>query len=244
MLKRGQITVFVMIGLVIFLTLGYFWYARSSEYEVNYNFKESDKIKIKNAVQQCLESSLDTGLDIMKFGYVNFSEERSAPLFYSNGINRIPTLESFSTDLGFFIDKQMVFCLENNKKDFEFDRYSLSFKTPKTTVLFSKDAIDVSMNLEVISNSTGNQLSLDSFKTERLIRFQKIWAAANDILEKTKEDPAAVPLDFLLEQEQEITLTEINQSNIIYYTIIDQESELNNEPYAYSFAVQLEGEIE
>ena len=158
-MKRGQITIFVILGVVMILTTIIIILLISvTDKDTG---KEDPKITIGdyyNEIQNCFltasnEAILITGL---QGGYFNLQEEYlktdqlAISYAYIEGRRTLPSLESIGTEIENYINTAITLCNLETTRDFTFE----SLKNPRTSVEIKEDSILITLDYPIkISNN-------------------------------------------------------------------------------------------
>jgi len=167
--KRGQITIFVILAIVIVVGgISYFVFRDTIT-------AESIPVSIepvKVAIIDCIESKTTLGVSLLEVsgGYINnlpkfeagskyqpFSSELTfvgvdIPYwFYMSGSNlarsQVPTIESMEIELENFLDEEIASCYLDNFLD---EGYDIEIDIPKSSVAIKEDYIDLNVDMEVV----------------------------------------------------------------------------------------------
>jgi len=133
--KRGQVTYFIVVGILLVIAVGGFLYFRAQKEKIEAPLEEMDPelLPINTFVKSCLERDLVEGILILgaQGGYIKFPNQIAInpraslastqfgnlkiPYWYYEGQNRVPTLQHMEEDLGNYVKENIRFCL----RDFE-----------------------------------------------------------------------------------------------------------------------------
>lgn len=166
--KKGQITIFVILAIVIVIGgISYFAFRDVISVEVIPVSVEPVKI----AILDCIESKAEMAISILESsgGYIEtpefkpgsryqpFSSEldfigTSIPYwFYMSAANipksQVPTIESMEIEIANFLDEEIESCY---LEDFRDDGYLIDVETPRSSVIISENYIDINVDMEVL----------------------------------------------------------------------------------------------
>ncbi|MBS3159890.1 hypothetical protein J4436_03815 [Candidatus Woesearchaeota archaeon] len=111
MLKRGQVTIFVILGLVILIILGIVYYVKFYILESKYvNIVPQDIQAVDEYVKNCLEQTVKEGLVYLGDHGGYFIEE--IPYYYKNNVSLIE--ENFlNRELNNYINYRLNYCIKD-----------------------------------------------------------------------------------------------------------------------------------
>jgi len=170
--KRGQITTFIVMGMIIILLLSIFIYLRQSTTFFNpEKVLPAEFVPVKRYVEQCVETTAKDAVFLasMQGGYVELplwiesdpdsyvGEGLKIPLWFYNGQNRMPELGDIEDGIAEHVNSNLKNCLGN------FEGFSEQFDImeiaePVTTVSISDDNIFIRTEYPLkIANKQGTE---------------------------------------------------------------------------------------
>ena len=113
--KRGQLTIFIIIAIIIVSSVIIFYSLRSG---IITEIFSPEVGRVNSFVQDCIEEeAIETIYQIgEKGGYFfspNLSTDSGVAIYYSNGNNHIPTKEEIEEEISFFLYEKLFFCKRN-----------------------------------------------------------------------------------------------------------------------------------
>ena len=119
--KRGQITIFIIIGLIIVIAVGLFYLKSSVE------TKELEKIPdyqiaepIRFFVQSCLDNVVDNGIFYTNFqgGYYDVPNSlyyffAEIPFYFYLGNDALPDKATFESEFSKYVKNELPICINN-----------------------------------------------------------------------------------------------------------------------------------
>jgi len=202
MQKRGQVTVFIIIGLIIIILVGVFYYVRSynikSESEKSIRktkFTDTDIVKAyaETCIKMVSEEALFDRIGLQG-GYINpegdaLYNDPGVPLpgpgstsylgdkvpFYLDGSTTyIPSLDDISRKLANYIDVEFQKCF--NKNVFENIGLGIdSVADAKSEVNINKEDISINVNYKLILSNVDAETKVESFRVELPIRLKILF---------------------------------------------------------------------
>ena len=242
--KRGQVTLFVILAIVI--VAGIF---------VFFSFRDGLQIKpsipttiqpIHNFVQNCLEETSENSLVRIgnQGGYFLIFDEPSIegriPYYLQRKQNTILTQEEIEQNLAGFIYEELSFCILNFKdfrSEFEIEHNleNINSQILDNQVRFT---LDYPVTISKISSEITYQLK--DFEINIPIRLDKIYQISEKIIQEQIQHPESICLSCLydLGENYNVHIDMLDYGNSTIFTIIDDSSKINNQSYEWSFAIE------
>jgi hypothetical protein len=225
--KKGQITIFVIIGVVILtllLIILYFSGIISTEKiqeEIAENIEIIPKFEfVEEYIDNCLEETVKDGLLMLgnQGGYYNLPDKSSFAFSYeSNYYDEQNPYLAFFIDLSpfyFYEGKDLVpsiSLIENELSDHIIDNLELcindfeefssfanfTHSKPKVTSSIFKERISVSMDYNVLVERDSYKFNFNSFSKSINFDFYSKYNLVKSIIEEQKKDPDYLPLGYI-----------------------------------------------
>ncbi|MFH1052828.1 MAG: hypothetical protein V1740_00250 [Candidatus Woesearchaeota archaeon] len=206
MLKKGQVTLFIIIGIFLIIIAGSYFLIRLASEEPAKII--SPKIMpIKEYVESCIELTAIRGLEIQgkQGGYIDIPENIrfnsraylrndlfgniEHPFWFYDGINNSPTLDMTKSELTRYIENRLQNCL--NFSGFNDFNITPMLNVPDVEVTYgdSSTIVNVDYPLKVLDLNT-NELNRDikGFRVSIPIRFKKAFNTALNIFDSENRD--------------------------------------------------------
>lgn len=253
--RRGQITLFVIIGLVALLVIGTVIYmvARPPPEErarirAAKNIEEATHF----AAQQCVDLLAENS--VFLFGYVGgsrvdpdpwpdyyvFDEFYRIPYWYFKGQDRTLTKERVASEvLALYVDQRLLGCT-----DFagNFPQHDIRPSVPQTTVEFGREDVIFSTNWPIQVALGGGLVDIEpGHKTKVSGKLGAMLDIAYEIVRREATNDLLIHWDYLTEitDKGDFDVTAYTEGDeTIVYRIVDLENKLlaNQEPVVLQFA--------
>jgi len=192
--KRGQITPFVLIGIVIIAVIAFAFYF-SQQFTKAKSVSElseaaglsKDELDAKNVIESCLEDSLNNGiLEVFsKGGTLSNDVQRVSILNAPVYVQQLPSLEMIETEIGKDIDNNIETCIRKNMP-------SLTINNPGETIVTAKgNSIEAASSIEIVVNEAS---ILKDFSASVDVDIEKVLNDANELYNEEKETGRFVAL--------------------------------------------------
>ncbi|MBU1204452.1 MAG: hypothetical protein KKE93_00915 [Nanoarchaeota archaeon] len=206
MKKRGQVTVFVIAGILILLVFLLFFYIRN---EIMPKFTPEVVVPqeiapLKSYVEDCIYNiGEDAVIRLgMQSGYVEIPEEIAMnpqayisvggpiklPYWYLNGIDTSPKLSDIQSQISDYVSENLKSCLKNFS---DFDEFIIEEKGDinTKTVIAEEEVIITTDYLLVIKNRKGDKITEWSLYTTSVpVRLKRIYRLAKGIMNAENKD--------------------------------------------------------
>ena len=254
MQKRGQVTIFIVIGIIVLvLVVIFMWYQSTSVTKDIEDIAEEQLVdttqlrpQIKTFVESCLREVAVPGIYLLGVqGGVLYPDDPATVLLtennlinygYLNGVNQL-SVENMQKEIGRFVGEEINNCL-NDFKIFEERGINVKVKSsPKSSARISTSKINILLNLKLDVKKGRDTTTIDKFSTEVDIPLGNVIAKANKIIENHKKSPDNIEFQELTSLDAFINLAPYDESTLIY-SIYESDIVLSNAPFIFLFAIR------
>ncbi|MBT4022700.1 hypothetical protein HN789_06935 [archaeon] len=245
MKSKGQITIFIIIGLVIITIIGAVSVLRRSNIDITlpsgYASIHSDRLRIKSLVKACGETILKEGLFFLgrQGGYYNlpsdiFEEANYSLPYYYNDHSKVPQNSLLERQIELYFEDHIEKCI-NDATKFG-DRYTYELIDSDAEINENKVQLHLDMPFQIeVSNFKSEINNFTIVNNVRLGHMMNVTKKAIDLVE---EYPDRYDYTFILNQDVLISIIPL-PNKLDIYVITDPESEkIEFRQYALMFAVQ------
>lgn len=197
MLKRGQITPFIIVGIIIIIASAFFLYYR------NFIIPEAEYVPedikpVKGYIDSCLDDSAEDAITLlgMQSGYIEIPDEirlnkayvqllpRSPfliPYWNHNGISYIPSLETMQIQISNYIEQNLRDCVD--LKLFEKDLFIEDNKEIEVETIIGNNDVDVSMTYElIITDKNGDRTKISKYQKTVQVKLKQAYELGQQIM--------------------------------------------------------------
>jgi len=246
MQKRGQITIFIIVGILILaIILGMVYlgkYITKKELEVEevpLHQVESVKLYVEN----CLKRTLDDGLLLIgqHGGYFilpNQSTEDAylnTPYYFYQDAIIAPSIEMIQKEISQYIEDQLPFCLQN----FQAFPFLIEFENPDAETNIAAQTVAANVLLPLKINLANQEIQINSFSSSVPSRLLQIYEVSHKINQLSMEYNPGICLDCVnqLAQESDLHLHLVEfKDDVIFFILEDEKVRINEEPFYFRFA--------
>ncbi|GEM_PF-5717984 len=246
-MKKGQITLFVVLGIIILGLVSLILFYRES---VISNLQQAGLLKgvnlpvdienLKSNIQKCVDDTFISGLVVVGLnggvivpGKDHLSTEGSTIVYWDNyGKFDGPNLNEIKTELEDYMSAILPNCvnLEQYKK-FQFNEV-----IPKAAVNLGKDKSNVVVDYKLtISSANASYNLFKPYASESLVRFGRIYDTAKSITDFELKNTGKIDITYLLSTGFNVNVLTIDNETIVY-AITDDNSRISGVSYTFNIA--------
>ncbi len=248
MKKEGQVTIYIIIGIVVVLAIGLAVMFRGEIIQLSQQIQLKGTTeapleiqKIKDDLQSCVKKTFEDGVWLMglQSGYlmksdnVSFLYIANVSIAYSSdeGLNRIPSIKTMQLHLAKYLKANIPECFNV----YSYTKVDIYPSTIVPQVKISDKAIsaNVKYDLQVTHKNVTYTLT-KPYKTTISIRLGMIRDIASKIVDNEIKD-WSVDVEYLKGLEFDIGLYAVDSLTNVYI-ITDDKSKIQNNNYSFMFA--------
>ncbi len=258
MLKRGQITVFIILGVLVFGTIIALVYFKSAIVQGELGAEETlvesgpTKEAIKSYVESCVKNTAKEGIleNGYSGGYFTLPEQSTTNLFNNVPYYKVyeqdfsPSDEIIASELGKYVDALLDLCLDDFQPFIE-QGYNITAGKLSSTVKLSptKFSIETTLPLTVTLGTTITEIS--SFYTEVPAKeFYDDLATAKEIANSVKGEMICMSCFSDLAEDNDLFVGTYAISNNTYLFEITDNNVVSNKNFRLRFAVKYNESVE
>jgi hypothetical protein len=236
MKKRGQLTIFIILAiLVVVIALLIFRVIK-----IPGGVKGVDTDSVYNFVDSCLE---EVGEEVIyqigqNGGYYlpsSTSTSTGIPYYYLNKENLMPAKEKIEIQISFFIKERLFFCTKNFV---DFPDYNISQGNISVKATIYQDKIKLKVDYPIrISKGEESSLIRD-FEREIPVRLGLMYDSISEVLNSSEYGICLTCLYDLAEENDFYVEMLDYDKNTVIIIFIDKNSIINKEEFEYVYAVE------
>ncbi len=255
-MKRGQITVFIILGILILgiiVGAGYFVNLRAKE-KSDLDFFSQTEIKlqtdnIQSNIFECTNQITLAALDTigLQGGYYIKPENtfefgtNFLPYYYNQGILTMPSNQEINNQLSEFVNKNLNLCLD----DLNFPNFELIYKTPKTKTLIKEQEVlfEIDLPISIKNQDKILKLELEDYPVSQPSALNNILEVASFITNSHQTDSKTYCITCVAELAKQkqvyIQTTNLNDNSVL---VIIGENKTSENPYLFNFLNKYTGD--
>ncbi len=252
--KRGQITAFIVIGVLLLIIVAMFVYISAEKETVMLDTKAekatdaSTAPPIQNYVENCIKQSAETALYTfgLQGGYLELSEDLYVDLDYTQvaysyfeGQDIALTTDDLNLQFTGFMKTAVDECVDEFKV-FKAQGYTIEEGILTAQLIIGENDVKVKVNYPLTVKIKGVTTTIDTYSTPSFpVRLPYIMGITQVITKKAVEDPASIDITYLSSLEVDI-VSLVYQEDVVVYFLKDPKSYVENvnSPYVYVFALK------
>ncbi len=241
--KRGQATIFIIIGILIVAGVVLFFMLREDTIESTTEQVPSEIQPVHTYVQNCLDKAVEESIFYIaeRGGYYNIpnnleSDVFESPYYIKDGKITMITKSEMESELSKAIKKNLDTCITGfyEFEDYEIIEGSISVSSSIKDELIS---IEVNYPLKIIKGNFAHNLK--KFKTEKEARLGMVYEAISQYIQEQKEVKEGFCISCYLSISEDYDLiTDIfdTSKGSKIFIVTDYNTKINNRELIYSFA--------
>ena len=248
MKKRGQTTVFIVIGVVIVLIALLVVYLDSKKI-IGKRGDDFNTNPVSTFIESCLETNLKAGVNYvgLQGGYYNepviskYYSYYNIPYYWYNNQSHVPEISVIEQEISEYVKNYLPSCI-NDFKIFGDSKYEIEQGEISAKTTINELGVQISIDYPIVIKSEGKSVSIDRFSSSVSGDLKKAYDASRLIIEEQKKTPNEMPLGFVAElaDEKGFTFETITDGSDVIYSLIFGE----NNVFIYNFAANYEWEVE
>jgi hypothetical protein len=246
-MKRGQITVFIIVGMVV-LAVGFaiFFIGNSQTEKIAAEVTlDTQPESVKQFVQSCLDNTLEDAIVHIgdRGGYIYLPDQSTkdallnAPYYFQNNDLYVPLFSDVENQIEQYVEQFLPFCLQK----FSSFSFQVDADQPNVKILATSARVSADLILPLQIHHGDKVTNLESFSTTENSRILQMHEAASRIIADTKEFAPSLCLtcadEVIQEYNFQIDLIKSARDEV-FYVITDEENKIAGEPTTYRFAVK------
>src|SRR3989344_3076019 len=245
MQKRGQVTIFIIVAIIVILVLSIGLYYRGILKTIIQ--KEAvipqQIVPIEDFIQNCVSSTSISAVRLigLQGGYVipppsalttNFST--IAYGYYENR-NVLASLNKIQDEISKAIELFLPICFDESK----FKEFRIETEIPKAKTIISDNFISTEVEFPILISKDKFTYTLNKkYYSKVNLNLGIILKFTNQLINKEISNPNYIDLTFLTDSEYDIAILPYNDK-IFVYSITDPNSKIEDIPYTFMYAKKL-----
>jgi len=245
--KKGQITVFIIIGIIILVVAGILFFIGSKEKEISGPEEIMDITAIKLYIEQCVILTVNDAIyeNGLHGGYFLLPEHTTAsllnnvPYYLDLGQDYTPEDNDFADEIADYVETMLDLCLEDFKV-FENKGFNISESKLDTNVMLVKDQLKVSLEFP-LQISLGTQTrEISSFEINIPVKqFYENLMTAREIVNSQENNEVCLTCFSNLAEDNNLLINILpHYGNTYVFDIKDNDYLIDGKNYRLRFAVK------
>ena len=230
MKKRGQVTVFIIVGIIILaISAGTFFIVKKVTAEKLEVGKEAaipmGAEGVKSYIENCLENTAEEAIhyNFLTGGiylptFITFYEEWTIPYYFYLGEDAHPLKEQVEDGISRYVEDNLAICLRNFKS---FAGLAVKAEVPEVKTVIQKKKVEVTLKMPVEIRSGEQIKKWDIFTITLNVPLAKVLAVVEEQMVNQLTEPNEVLLTSWVDdaEEQEYKLNTLYRSDEVIYLL-------------------------
>lgn len=249
--KRGQISVYIILGVIILAVFSIYLNQQgstvTSALEQQLTIAPEDYlVQAKAMTQECLQEGSITALTDL--GWQGRLEMKNPIQLYDGTVEvmsidrqpHLPSIETLADETSSRINRETDACIRRSILKEEYP-YVTQVGDTKTSVTFGDQAALVEARIPIEVTVEGQSYNTEQFAASIPLQFPLIYSVAAELVSLAQEDPRMISAEILLWLPLPISILTVDTTHYVY-EIRDPQSQPAGEPFVYRFAVSFTGD--
>jgi hypothetical protein len=261
MAKRGQVTTYIILGVIIILIAGTYFYIQSKQIQEQKAIEEKESvavtaegIAVTEYIKSCIDMTTKSGTILMGLqgGYTDLPPKyftttySDIPYYYDRGQISVMKTEDIENQLERFVNANMKSCI-GNFSTFTEKGVDVVAGSPIANVIINPlTGMSIAVDYDVSVKKENIQESLKMFKSSYNFRIGTVREVAQKIIEKINENPKIAPFSYITELNElyGVQIDSFSYGNDkTVYVINDLQTNVEGDtPLLFLFAVRINPE--
>jgi hypothetical protein len=243
--KKGQLTLFIFMAIVVFALAYYFLFDPFGFNDENL----SPQVKpVYDVVEACMQDITQESLITIgaSGGYFTLPERvnaHSVPYYFYEGENLMPSLESIESEIEDYVDTMLFFCVTDHKDLWK--EVNVSFgETSTSTQIREDDTVTFEVSFPFVVSDNSGVYSFDRvFEKQYDLRLYSYYSLIEGIMLSLLNEPRALCVSCIYELSQSrdlsVRLWDYGPSEVVFF-ISDESGTYGDSSFLYLFVVKFE----
>lgn len=248
MVKKGQVSAFLLIGSLILIASATFFFIRSDESEIS--IKPPEKMSdVYTFIDSCFDDVSRDAVFFVSFrgGIYDFetAEEpedylatsyTDVPYYFDDGNDTKVSLEEIERNFSAYVQDKLNNCI-GNLSQFNKKGRNVSLGQKNITAKITKNKVTFRMDLPTHLTIDDEEITHSDYYSEIDVNFKDAYSIAERIVMKQLQSPSFIDFDFITDFSTDINMVSHNKDTIVYI-IHHPESDYKKRPFMLAFATR------
>jgi hypothetical protein len=238
MVKKGQVSVFIIVGIFLVLAIVALFFLRKPVTTIS-----PDVMPIHNFMQECIMQTGEYAIfQIGQTGGYYIPVEKStllgAAIYFDQGRNLIPSKQKIENEISAYMEEMMFFCIANLE---DFEGFQIISKNPKVNTIIKNNKVVYEVDLPITIKKDRKTFYLESFEAETSVRLDMLYETIKDIVEEQFLHPEEVCVTCItrIAEEKDLYFEMFDyEEGVILFSIRDENSKILEEAFEFKFAMR------
>lgn len=234
--KRGQVTIFIIIAILIIAFAVIYFTVLNNQKE---NLDTIDSDSVYYFVQSCFESTAEKIIyNVGKGGGYYFPPSKSldsgTPIYLYYGEKYVPSKKDIEEEISHSIGGELPLCIKNFQS---FTDYEISDREISVTTEILNDTVRVKMDYPIYVSKGEATDKIEEFNAEIKVRFGTVYNSILEEINSETEQGICISCINKIIEENNLYLEMFNYRDLgVIFVWTDKKFELNGENFEYVYA--------
>ena len=245
--KRGQATIFVLIGLVILSSIAITLYLNYDVIKDKLSINPKDFTitidQVRNTVEKCLKETTENGIFSigLQGGYYDTKapfeqlSDIQVPYYFHLGNENIPTKKTIQDELSRYVKENLQRCI--GLTPFENQGYNFELGEISATITIKEGRINADAEYPITVQKESITSTIKSFNQQILFDFNAIYNLITSLANEQKKHPDSMPLIFLSNMAYDngfkYVTTDVGENTVLFTLFFN--NSLRDDYYIHAF---------
>ncbi len=239
-MKKGQITIFIILGILLVAGAGFFLFNKNSEVDSG---KKIITNPVETHIQQCIEITAKSALITVGLNggikdpseYILFFGGKT-PYYYGTENSSMPTLD----DLQNFLSEYMTSNLKNCVNISLFPDQQITEGEINTKTIISDKTVKFNINYPIKFTNDKSTKEISEFSTTIDSRLKILHNVSLEYIKEQKKEPRYMCMTCLVQlaYKNKLKINTMTIGNTVAYNLYDNTTKLDRSEYNYYFAIK------
>ncbi|MCA9487484.1 MAG: hypothetical protein KC516_00820 [Nanoarchaeota archaeon] len=236
--KKGQVTLFIIIAIIIVVLGVLFFIFKDS---INFSSQKLRVSDVELKVSECLKDNSEyvlwgVGQGGGYFYPINDSTEFGITYYYLNNENLMPSLEEVEKEISNIISEKVYYCVNNFTNFTNYDEIEARYPSAKTTINDEKTYLELRFPIKVVKGE--EVIYLEEFPYELRIPLGKMYSVAEYMISIEKEKQGiCITCNAEAALNRDLTIEMIDGENqTVIFILKDENYLLEDKEFEWVFA--------
>jgi hypothetical protein len=246
MRKKGQITLFIIIGIVLLIVVGVTLVLIRNVNKAETDARVGESISLQAFVEECIEEIAIPAIYLqgLQGGYifpiddsfVREGSDYSISYLYDRESN-VPTRKQIQSELNLYVNANLRYCL-GGFESYKNMGYKVETGLINTDSIISIDDIQIKVSYPITLKQGDKQEKIDEFSVTIPVRLGYLNDLSREIIDAVVKDPSKIDMTMLGEFDVDVSIIPYSEDTIIY-SFYDEKSNIRDKRYIFLFATKV-----
>lgn len=236
--KKGQVTLFIIIGLVLVVAVILFFVFKGSLKPEQPSFPEVERVS--EFVYECTENvSKEVAYQVSSGGGYyfppEFSTDSGIPIYYSDNKNYMPSLEQVENEISYYTSKRLFFCTKNF---INFPELEIKQGEIKTETILESNNLILNVEYPLAISKANTSTTIKEVNGVKIpIRVYDVYEAVKEFSNQSSSEGICLSCLSKITDKYNLTVNMLDyDEETVLFIFKEENSKINNQTLKWVFA--------